>query len=370
LLEAVQRLRAQAKDAGNLASSEQLKVETVEQEGKEVITVSPPSKEIVYVPQYDPVAVYQPAPAAPAAPATTTTTTTQEGHSTGAMVATGLLSFGAGLLVANAFDDDDDDDWDDWDNYYGPPRPYYPPYPYRPAYGGGYYPNHGYNRPPSYNHGFNNNTIINVNNPNSNYWNRYDNKQYTRRGPTQVSSPISTAKRGNRPELAGLNSRAAQGPARKAPGVDDGWKGKSSYAGSRQQTGTARAGAGRDTPRVGQAGSQRTPKVQGSYAGAQRPKPAARPSASGGARPSAAPSNQMADRGRASSRPQARPTTRPAAAQQPQTQRRAQVQQPQSRSAVSGASRGKSDRAASQRGRQSHGGSRPSRGGGGGGRRG
>ena len=41
--------------------------------------------------------------------------------------------------------------------------PYYPPYPYRPSYGGGYYPSNGYNRPPNYNSGFQNNGNIYVN---------------------------------------------------------------------------------------------------------------------------------------------------------------------------------------------------------------
>ena len=43
VMDAVQRLRAQARDVGNLQSSEQLKVATETQEGHEVITVSPPS---------------------------------------------------------------------------------------------------------------------------------------------------------------------------------------------------------------------------------------------------------------------------------------------------------------------------------------
>ena len=119
---AVQRLREQAKDVGNLQSSSQMKVEEKTENGQEAIIISPPSPEVVYVPTYDPVAAYAPPPAtavaaAPAAaPATTTTTTTtrrtDKGHSTGSMVATGLLAFGAGLVVANIFDDDDDD-------YYG-----------------------------------------------------------------------------------------------------------------------------------------------------------------------------------------------------------------------------------------------------------
>lgn len=341
LLEAIQRLRKQAQDAGNLASSEQMKVETVQQEGQEVITVSPPSKEVVYVPQYNPVTVYQPAPAT----TTTTTTTTQEGHSTGAMVATGLLSFGAGLLVGEVFDDDDDDWYSP--HYYGPPMPYYPPYPYRPYYGGGHHPGHGYYRPPGYNHGFNNNTIINVNNQNNAYWNRYDNKKYTQRSNNQISSPITTAKRGNRPELNSLNERAAKGPSRKAPGVDNAWKGKSSYAGAKRDT--QRPGAGRDAKgaasQVGAA--QRTPKVQGSYAGTKRDaKPAGRPATPSMQRPSAQPSRpkstQVADRGRPSAA-QSRPTSRPAAA----------PARAPDRSAISGSGRGKADRAASQRGKQS-----------------
>ena len=91
----------------------------------------------------------------PPAPATTTTTTTTEstGHSTGALITTGLLAFGAGMLVNEVFDDDDD--YDNHNGYYYPNyghggMPYYPPYPYRPSYGGGYYPSNGYNRPPNY----------------------------------------------------------------------------------------------------------------------------------------------------------------------------------------------------------------------------
>ena len=80
-----------------------------------------------------------------------------------------MLAFGAGILVSEIFDDDDDD-WDDRYNYYYPNygyggMPYYPPYPYRPSYGGGYYPSNGYNRPPNYNSGWQNNGTIIVNNP-------------------------------------------------------------------------------------------------------------------------------------------------------------------------------------------------------------
>ncbi len=78
VLAAVQRLRKQAIDVGNLKTSEAMVVETHQQEGQEVVVLKPPKPEVVYVPKYDPQAVYAPAPAAAAAPVTTTTTTTTE----------------------------------------------------------------------------------------------------------------------------------------------------------------------------------------------------------------------------------------------------------------------------------------------------
>lgn len=234
LLDAVQSLRAQARDAGNLATSDQMKVASTVQDGHEVITVSPPSPQVVYVPQYDPVAVYAPPPATAVAPAAKTATTESTGYSTGALVATGLLSFGAGILVATIFDDDDDDDWYKNGNYspryYGPPMPYYPPNPYRPKYGNGYYPSNGYNRPPGYagrngNNYVNNGNVV-INTGGNSYWDHYDN---------------------NRPAYSGAER--------------DSWKGQSSYAGSQP-------GAKSKAPdlRPGAAPTV-APKVQGSYAG-------------------------------------------------------------------------------------------------------
>ena len=66
--------------------------------------------------------------------------------------------------------------------------PYYPPYPYRPAYGGGYYPSNGYNRPPSYNSGFAEQRQRHHQHgrqrPGGSYWDRYDNNGPAAR-PTQ-----------------------------------------------------------------------------------------------------------------------------------------------------------------------------------------
>lgn len=64
---AVQRMRAKAKEKGNLKSNEQIKVETKVVESKQVIVVEQSNPQVVYVPSYDPVVVYGP-PAYPYPP--------------------------------------------------------------------------------------------------------------------------------------------------------------------------------------------------------------------------------------------------------------------------------------------------------------
>jgi hypothetical protein len=419
VLDAVQRLRAQAKDVGNLASSAQLKVETETQEGKEVITVAPPSPEVVYVPKYDPVAVYAPPPAtipppstvsvvgaAPGttvttqgsttvvmAPATTTTTTTQEtGHSTEALITTGLLAFGAGILINEAFDDD----WDDYGpNYYHGGMyygggPYYPPppYMYRPPYGGGYYPSHGYNRGNNYRHSFNDNTII-VNNGGNDYWKRNG------RGRNEIStrpaqSPI-TAANPRRSDLKnldrGVSDRSRQTREASTRDATRNSPAQGGYAGARPENKAARdrmvaksppPGVAQDLPKRptnsysgagnraasagnrGYAGAQNRPATGSTnrgYAGAQdrtasRPAPAARPEGT-------------TDRGRdrAATSP-ATPAARPQGAPERPAQAPAQrpAQQPGAAAADrtafggGGAQSGRAERQASQRGRSSLGG--------------
>jgi hypothetical protein len=397
---AVQRLRAQAKDVGTLASSDKLKVETVAAAAPNeppVIKIEPPSPQVVYVPQYDPVAAYAPTTASTVAPAAATTTTTQSGHSTGTLVTTGLLSFGAGILVANIFDDDDDDYWNSsyYGNMWSRPMPYYPPYPYRPVYGSGFYPGNGYNRPPSWgNNGWGNNNTIIVNQDN-NYWNRYGDDAATLANRREPRSPITAAKP-NRPELQRLNADAAKGPKRPAPSAAqtaEGWKGQKGYAGAdptKRAAATSAASTARDraaaTPGAAGGAKDRiaaAPKVQGTYAGAR---PA---NAAGAARPGtpklpttgAASATKVAanskpanfDRGRVAdasatrppaasrpSRPAAEPASRPAyspdarPAARPATQPTRDAGRPApSRTAVAGADRGGADRAASARGRAS-----------------
>ena len=211
VLDAVQRLRRQAMDVGNLQTSDAMMVETTEQDGKEVVVLKPPQPDVVYVPTYDPQTAYAPAPAAPAATTTTTTTTTKTGHSTGSMIATGVLAFGAGILVSELLDDDDDDYY--YPNYGYGGMPYYPPYPYRPSYGGGYYPSNGYNRPPNYNSGFQNNGTIVINNPGGNggggYWDRYDNQRTPGDQHTSTAGATARSRRRspNRSDLNTLNQR-------------------------------------------------------------------------------------------------------------------------------------------------------------------
>ncbi len=342
VLDAVQRLRVQAEDVGNLHSSDEMKVETVTQDNQQVVTISPPGTQIVYVPQYDPVAVYAPPPTT-----TTTTVVQNEGYSTGALVTTGLLAFGAGMLINELFDDDDDDYYYGG-GYWGRPAPYYPPYAYRPRYGDGFYPSHGYNRG---NGNFNNNTVIV--NQNNNYWKN--------RSKGDDRSPISEARK-NRPELNTLNAQAAKGPRRAAPVKVEGDAGvragiaRGEHAGLQDKVGS--------TQRV-------LPKIQGSYAGAKpgaqdakgkiaaiKPDGVDRPrempklqGAYAGAKPAAQqrPASGLTDRGRALSTVNSSGKPAPAL-QKPFANRSGGAARS---SALSGSNRGTQERAASLRGRQS-----------------
>jgi hypothetical protein len=415
VLAAVQRLRKQAMEVGNLKSSEAMVVETQQQEGQEVVVLKPPTPEVVYVPTYDPQAVYAPAPAAPAAaPVTTTTTTTEtSGHSTGTLVTTGLLAFGAGMLVNEIFDDDDDYHGYNYPNYGYGGMPYYPPYPYRPSYGGGYYPSNGYNRPPNYNSGFQNNGNIYVNTGgnrpggnNNNYWNKYDDQPRPGSGNNgynkarKTSSPITQAKP-NRSDLNDLSKRQPRPmPAdvkRPAPNATaSNWKGQQSYAGKDQRPASAQGPQDRSnaaTPGYSKPGAstrpggqnKTAPKVQGSYAGknqASRPspqsmpkpaaKPAARPAAKPAAKPVSRPQNMPSgDRGYSGGGSAQRPTAKPAAKPMPANRPSPSAQpRPSKPTATSGANRGGgSASAASQRGKQSMPQGARSKGGGGGGKK-
>jgi hypothetical protein len=88
VMTAIQTLRAQAKEKGNLKSSSQI---TVVQQSPQTIVIQAANPQVVYVPQYNPAVIYGypyvvPGYVAPA-------------YSTGDVVAAGLLGFGAGIAV-------------------------------------------------------------------------------------------------------------------------------------------------------------------------------------------------------------------------------------------------------------------------------
>ena len=86
VMAAVQALRKQAQDAGNLKTTSQQTVKTETQSGQQVIVIQPANPQVVYIPSYNPTVVYG-------------TPYNPPGYSTADLVATGLLSFGAGVAV-------------------------------------------------------------------------------------------------------------------------------------------------------------------------------------------------------------------------------------------------------------------------------
>jgi uncharacterized membrane protein YgcG len=146
VMAAIQKLRAQAKAAGNLKTTPQQTVKTETQGGTQVIVIQPTNPQIVYVPQYNPTVVYG-------------TTYTTPGYSTADVVATSLLSFGAGIAVGAMMSggccgwgySSWSCNWYHGAAYYGY-HPYYGNAAWHGGYYGGYY-NDGYH---PYNSGYNN----------------------------------------------------------------------------------------------------------------------------------------------------------------------------------------------------------------------
>ncbi len=122
VLAAVQRMRARAAAVGNLESNEAQTV-TVEEDQ---ITIAPADPEVVYVPTYDSTKVYT-----EVAPAPVVVESSSGNYSTGDLVLTGVLAFGAGMIVNEIFSDNY------WHGYWGPA--------YRPIGWGGaaFYPRPG-----------------------------------------------------------------------------------------------------------------------------------------------------------------------------------------------------------------------------------
>ena len=145
----IQRLRVQAYDSGALHTTEQQKVEVQQSAGQTIYVIQPANPTVVYVPQYDPTIVYvRPAP--------------------GAVVATPVIGFYAGIGIGTLVVDNrpwgwggwgwnwgarrayyNHGYWSGWGNPYHPPHYWYHPRPVVWANRPGYRGNWGY-RPPHY----------------------------------------------------------------------------------------------------------------------------------------------------------------------------------------------------------------------------
>lgn len=108
VMEAVQRLRQKARDSGKLQTTPQQTVTTKTEDNKQYVVIEPASPQVIYVPQYNPVVVYGPAPVIYPYPPIVY----PPPPSTGAIVAASVISFGAGLAVGAMMSS-----WHGWGGY-------------------------------------------------------------------------------------------------------------------------------------------------------------------------------------------------------------------------------------------------------------
>jgi hypothetical protein len=250
VMDAVQRLRRKAEKMGNLKSSEQIKVVS----SPTIIEIQPANPQVIYVPTYSAQVVYaQPPPPL--------------GPSTGAVAATGLLSFGLGVAVGAA--SQNSCCWYGgsvgWSNHtvvvannsfnrtwatrgaMPPPAPYYRsggPYPAgRPPMSGAYDRNN-----------------VNVNNVNVNNVNRNTaNVNKSNRNNTNVSSNRANAENRNNfadRGAAGTTGRGRAGGASQPAGANRGY--------SRPETERASAFSGAQNGSNERAASKRGQSARGS----------------------------------------------------------------------------------------------------------
>ncbi len=432
VLGSVQRLRAIAVDNGALKTSSQMKVSVKQDQGQDIVEVEPANPKVIYVPSYDPQRVFSTTTTTTNADGSTITTTTtngpapststntvvvqqqKSGVSTESAVLIGLLSFGAGIAVGAAINNNNYyyPRWGYGGVYYGR-YPYYPP-PYRPYYGPGWGPSYGYGYKRPVHYGNNNIYINNTNN----YYNRFNNNsnmkpgykpmpvQYNNKpngvyaksmgnqpgsnsgvkynrpnngggnaGNAQTRPATQPARPGNTAGNTAGNNRpgnpAAPKPGNTAGGANSNWKGQTTYQGNR-------GGANTQT-RPSQGNAQGRPSGGGANTGGNNLRPGGTAPGTaqggnkygggnvdrgygqqGGGRPNTTTPSTRPSTGNTATRPPANnQTTRPASqpANRPQ-------QQPQSGGAFGGASNPSADRAASNRGRSSMGAPQQSQGGG------
>src|SRR5580704_4572226 len=222
VLDSVQRLRLQAKQAGNLQTTPQQTVVTQQASGQQVIVIQPANPQIIYVPQYNPVQVYvAPAPAQPA---------------------TGLIvAFGVGVAVGAMFSSN---------NYYYPHWGYgggvyyrggpwvSHHYVYRPVYGPNYHRATLYHRPPNYAYAYNRPYPGNAHYNSNNYYNNYrggsNNQNKSNNTINRNVSGINvTINTGNQVNKTG-NTAVKTGNPQSNPN----WKGQSTYNGGNKTGGS------------------------------------------------------------------------------------------------------------------------------------
>lgn len=328
VMAAVQRLRAEAQEAGTLHTTEQQRVET---EG-DTIVIQPASSEVVYVPTYNPSTVYgQPAPPATVYyPATYTTpvTTTSASNS--------WINFGTGALVGGLLTTAILWDRNEYRVYYGGPGRYGAPgYWGSPNYWGG-----GWKQP------VNINRNVNIS-----------------RGDVNINREFKKWK--HNPEHRGgvryrdNSTKQKYANVRQEPGIDrDVARGRDSER-KRPGTGGGKRPGAKPTQRPEARNLQKPATRQAARPSTRSPKAAAKPAQKRAAKPQ---------------QKRAAKPTRKSAAKTAQRSTARNVKRPaRSGGARSGAfnvSKGKGARAASNRGAKSRGGNRAAKRGGGGGGRG
>lgn len=163
VMTAIQTLRAKAKAAGNLKTSSQV---TVVQQSPQVIVIQPTNPQVVYVPVYNPAVVYGYPYAVPAY--------TYVPPPSGAVVAAGIIGFGAGIAVG-AMMSGGCCGWgySSWNcGWHGTAVVYHGGAYYgNSAWHGGYY-NGGYHNSYGYNNSYNRNSYNNYNRNSGNTYNR------------------------------------------------------------------------------------------------------------------------------------------------------------------------------------------------------
>jgi Protein of unknown function (DUF3300) len=163
VMTAIQTLRAQAKEKGNLKTTSQIKVV---QQSPQVIVIQPTNPQIVYVPQYNPAVIYGTPYVVPGyvAPA----------YTAGDVAAAGIIGFGAGIAVG-AMMSGGCCSWgySSWNcGWHGTAVVYHGGGYYgNSAWHGGYY-NGGYHNSYGYNNSYNHSNYGNYNRNSGNTYNR------------------------------------------------------------------------------------------------------------------------------------------------------------------------------------------------------